>query len=148
VIRGLALAVALAALAVALAALPAVAAPPVSDRDRDVELRAPAEVSAVAGAVAVVSLTLAPATGRAVSTDGPLRIELTASDGLVAPRRRYARRDAVDPAADAPRFELKVRAVTAGDHRLHIAARFWLCGKATCKPVRAEQTVIVKVSAR
>jgi hypothetical protein len=131
---------ALASLAVLLAT-PAAAAP-----DPGVELRAPDEVAAVAGQPVVVSLTLVPATGKSVSTDGPVLVELTLPDGLTASRRRYARRDAADPAAEAPRFELKLRAVAPGEHALRVAVRLWLCGKKVCRPVHAERAVVVRVA--
>jgi hypothetical protein len=121
------------------AATPAAAAP-------GIELRAPDEVAAVAGAPVVVSLTVVPPAGRTVSSDGPVLVELALPDGLSATRRRYARRDAADPAADAPRFELKLRAVTAGEHAVRVAVRAWLCGKKVCRPVRAERVVVVTVA--
>lgn len=129
-------AVVIAALAVA---TPVAAAP-------TIELRAPDEVAAVAGAPVVVSLTVAPPAGRTVSSDGPVLVALTLPAGLSASRRRYARRDAADPAADAPRFDLKLRAVTPGEHAVRVTVRAWLCGPKVCRPVRAERTVVVKVA--
>ena len=124
-----------------LMAAPAAAAPPT------VELRAPEAIDVAAGATGMVSLTVVPPSGRSISSDGPVVVELGAGDGVALPRRRYSRRDAADPAADAPRFDLRVRAVSAGEHPVAIAVRLWLCGTHTCRPVRAERTVTVRVAA-
>jgi hypothetical protein len=122
-----------------LLAMPAVAAPPT------IELRTPDEVNLVAGAAGAVSLTVVPPQGRTISADGPVRIALS-GDGLTLPRRRYARRDAADPAAEAPRFDLRVRGAAAGDHALRIEVRLWLCGARLCRPVHAARTVRVRVA--
>jgi hypothetical protein len=111
------------------------------------EVRA-GDVALAVGAAGAVSLTIAPAAGRIVSADGPVRVDVVAADdGIAVPRRRYGRRDAADPAADAPRFDLKVRALAPGDHDLAIDVRFWLCGARVCVPVRAQRTVTVHVAA-
>ncbi|MCE9574236.1 MAG: hypothetical protein K8W52_13900 [Deltaproteobacteria bacterium] len=111
------------------------------------ELRA-GDLALASGASGAVSLTIAPAAGKTVSADGPVRVDVVAVDGGVGvPRRRYTRKDAADPAADAPRFDLKVRALTAGDHDLAIDVRFWLCGARICAPVRAHRTVTIHVAA-
>ena len=128
----------LAAAAVAGAAEPAFA-------DEGFELRIAGGAEAAAGAAGAVSLTVVPAGGRTVFSDGPLRIDLTAGEGLTLPRRRYERRDAADPAAEAPRFELRFRGAAPGAHELRIAVRFWLCGQQTCRPIAAARTVIVQV---
>jgi hypothetical protein len=113
----------------------------------EVTLRVAGEVTVAVGAVAALSVTVTPAPGRTVSADGPLRLEVVAGDGLVVGRRRHGRRDAADPAADAPRFDVRVRGRAAGDHALTLAARLWLCGPRMCRPVRLERTVTVHVEA-
>jgi len=110
------------------------------------ELRA-ADASVEVGARGAVSLTIAPAAGHTVSHDGPVRVDLRTDDGLGLARTRYDRRDAADPAADAPRFDLKLEGRTAGDHVLAIDAHFWLCGRKVCEPVHAHRTVVVHVTA-
>jgi hypothetical protein len=114
--------------------------------DAAYELRA-ADATVVVGAPAAISLTIAPAAGKIVSHDGPVRVELSTDDGLALAKRRYARKDAADPAADAPRFELKLKALAAGDHAIELDVRFWLCGAKVCRPVRAKRTVVVHVAA-
>ena len=130
------------AVAVAVAVALAAAAP-----DPGYELRLPDAVDAAAGAAGAVSLTVAPSGGRTISTDGVLRVDLAAGDGLALPRRRLLRRDAADPAADAPRFDLRFKAAAVGEHPLTVDVRFWLCGKRLCRPVHATRTVTVRVAA-
>jgi len=127
------------------AAMVAALAPPAAAEDVGFELRVADHVEVAAGAAGTVSLTVVPTAGRSVSGDGPLRIELSAGDGLTLPRRRYERRDAADPAAEAPRFELRFRGAAPGRHPLRIAVRFWLCREKTCRPAGAERTVTVEV---
>jgi hypothetical protein len=110
------------------------------------ELRA-ADATVALGAQTAISFTIAPVAGRTVSHDGPVRVDLATDEGLIATRKRYARRDAADPAADAPRFDLKVKGIAAGDHTLDVDVHFWLCGARTCRPVRAQKTLIVHVAA-
>lgn len=101
------------------------------------------------GATGAVSLTIAPDDGWTISRDGPLRITLavTPSIGVSLPRRRYVRADAADARADAPRFDLRFKAVTAGDYTVGLDVRFWLCARQTCHPVRERRTVALRVVA-
>lgn len=133
------------AAAAALALLAACRAARADDPGFELRIAAPAEVAP--GEVAAVSVTLVPAAGRTVATEAPLRLALDADDALALPRRRYLRKDAADPAADAPRFDVKVRPRSAGDHRLTVAARFWLCATKTCRPVTATRAVIIHAPA-
>jgi hypothetical protein len=113
--------------------------------DAAYELKA-TDANVTVGGLASISLTIAPAAGKTVSHDGPVKVELTPDDGLSVSRRRYARKDAADPAADAPRFDLKVKALAAGDHALEVDVHFWLCGPKVCGPVHAHRTVTVHVA--
>ena len=120
------------------------AAPPAAAEDYELRVAAPASVAP--GEAATVSLTIAGTGGRTVSKDGPVRVQL-ASETLTLPRRRYDRRDAADPAADAPRFDLRLTAPTAGAHELALDVRFWLCGTRACRPIRATRTIVVDAPA-
>jgi hypothetical protein len=115
--------------------------------ERAVTLRVADELTVAVGEAAAVSLTVAPVGGRTVSSDGPLRVTATAGDGLALARRRYARRDAADPAAEAPRFDVRLRGRSEGDHALALEVRLWLCGAKLCRPVRLARTVRVHVVA-
>jgi hypothetical protein len=123
-----------------------VGARPAAADEAAYELKA-TDASIELGAQAAISLTIVPAAGRTVSHDGPVRVDLAPGDGLGVTRRRYVRRDAADPAADAPRFDLKVKGTAAGDHALEVDVRFWLCGAKVCRPVRAKRTIVVHVAA-
>ena len=114
--------------------------------DASYELKA-ADATVEVGAQAAISLTIAPAAGKIVSHDGPVLVTLGSDDGVALTRKRYTRKDAADPAADAPRFDLKVKGVSAGDHLIDVDARFWLCGPKVCRPVRAHRALVVHVSA-
>lgn len=99
------------------------------------------------GATAAVSVAIVPGPGRTISADGPVRIAAEAGDGLVLPRRRWLRRDAADPAAEAPRFDVRVKARAAGEHALALDVRFWLCQVKTCRPIAVRRDVVVRVPA-
>ena len=113
--------------------------------DAQYELRA-ADATVEVGAQASISLTIAPAAGKIVSHDGPLLVMLSSDDGVALTRKRYARKDAADPAADAPRFDLKVKAAAAGDHAIEVDVRFWLCGPKVCRPIRAHRAITLHVA--
>ncbi len=115
--------------------------------DPGYELRVTPELTIDVAASASISVTIAPGPGRTVSADGPVRLAVTAPDALGVPRRRFARKDAADPAADAPRFDVKVKAREAGDHAVALDVRFWLCGPRVCRPITVTRTVTVHVPA-
>lgn len=130
----------------ALAALAAAACGSARADDPGYELRLTGAFVIEPGASAALSVTIAPARGRSISADGPLRLEIAvAGDGVVVPRRRYLRKDAADPAADAPRFDVKLKARASGEHAVTIVARFWLCGARACRPIATRRTVTVSV---
>jgi hypothetical protein len=111
------------------------------------ELRTSGPLALAEGARGAVSVTLAPAAGRTIDTAAPLSLRLTSSpDGLELGKRRLGIGDAADPRADAPRFEVPV-AGPAGSYRLRVEARFWLCARKTCRPVRDQVEVPVEISA-
>jgi hypothetical protein len=147
--RAAAFAVALTpALALALALPLAVAACATARADQtDYEVRVASDVTIDLGANGAISVALVPANGRTISADGPVRLAITAPEGLSLPRRRYARKDAADPAADAPRFDVRVKARDPGDHAVALDVRFWLCGARVCRPIATTRTVTVHVPA-
>jgi hypothetical protein len=107
----------------------------------------PERAELTAGQSGAVSMTIAAQPGYSISRSGPLRVALSADpDALELPRRRYQRKHAADRLAEAPRFDLAVRAVRPGQHRLSIDVLFWLCRGRTCRPVRAARSVAVDVA--
>jgi hypothetical protein len=134
--------------AVAIAAALAVTACTAARADESgFELRVATELTIEQGASSAISVAIVPAAGRTISPDGPVRLAVTAPDALGLPRRRYARKDAADPAADAPRFDVRVKAREPGDHAVALDIRFWLCGSRVCRPITATRTVTVHVPA-
>lgn len=107
----------------------------------------PEQIEVAAGQGGEVSLTIAPQPGYTISRSGPLRVSLAAepAGAVELPRRRYHRAHAADRLAEAPRFDLAVRGVRPGRHRLAIDILFWLCRGRTCRPVRAERAVAIEV---
>jgi len=83
--------------------------------------------------------------GQTISKDGGLTLDIAPDAGISVRRRRLARTDAVDPDEDSPRFAIPLRTDTAGDFRLKLHLRFWLCGTKVCKPIDARRTVTVSV---
>lgn len=129
-----------AALAVLLIASPAVA-----QREPGWDLRVAERVELTAGATAPLALAIAVDRGLTVSKDAPVIIDVAPEAGVTAKKRRLGRGDAVDPEADAPRFAIALRGDAAGEHKLAIRVRFWLCGGKTCRPidVRRAATAVV-----
>ena len=83
-----------------------------------------------------LSLTVIPRAGYRLLTDGPVLVRLTGEN--VTPEHALLRRDdAVDPRAEAPRFELPLRAGQPGPARLDARCTFYLCRAARCHPVEA-----------
>jgi hypothetical protein len=115
--------------------------------DPGYELRVAPEITIELDGSAALSVAIVPASGRTVSAAGPVRVAVEAPDAIGVPRRRYARKDAADPAADAPRFDVKLRARAAGEHTVTLDVRFWLCGKRVCRPVSTSRALTVHVPA-
>lgn len=113
--------------------------------DTEYDVRVASDITIDLGANGAISVALVPATGRTISADGPVRLAVSAPEGLSLPRRRYARKDAADPAADVPRFDVRVKAREPGDHAVALDVRFWLCGSRVCRPIATTRTVTVHV---
>ncbi len=69
----------------------------------------------------------------------PLSIKLELPAGLTAEKATVGRKDAVDPRAEIPRFELPVTAVAAGAQEAKAHLKFFLCRDTIC----AQQTATV-----
>jgi hypothetical protein len=92
------------------------------------------------GERATVSLSILPRAGFRLLADGPLLVRLAGE--RVTPERALLRRDdAVDPRAEAPRFELPFRRVRvpagsgAGAATLTATLTFYICRGERCRPV-------------
>jgi hypothetical protein len=110
------------------------------------ELKTGGAVEVATGARGSASLTIAPAAGRRIDGAAPLSVRLSAPKGLKLERRRLSLADAADPRAEAPRFDLAFTAEQPGAYALTVEARFWICAKKTCRPVRDKVEIAVTVA--
>lgn len=131
---------ALAVAIVVLAALPASAQRP------GWEVRIPERVEIAAGTAGTLPIAIALDRGLVVSKDADVILDLKAPTAVTVKKRRFGRADAVDPGADAPRFDIAVKSDLAGDHAVEVRLRFWLCGARTCRPVDLRRKAIVAVT--
>lgn len=114
----------------------------------DYRIKLAPKLAAEQGKPATVSFTLAAQPGYTISRDGPLVLDLGVlpKQGLLPRRHHYRRKHAADARADSPRFDLTLSPTSAGTYRLDVTARFWVCARYTCRPVRDRRTVAVTVT--
>ncbi|MDB4964507.1 MAG: hypothetical protein JWN44_196 [Myxococcales bacterium] len=82
---------------------------------------------------AALSLSILPRPGYRILGDAPVVVRLDGSH-VDLPRRLYRREDAVDPHAEAPRFEIALKN-PAGGARIDAELTFYICRAARCRPV-------------
>jgi hypothetical protein len=80
-----------------------------------------------------------------VNREFPLRYRLQASPGLALAKGEVVRADAVDPAAENPRFEVAFTASAAGAQQVTVQMRFAICSDTWCIPQQRTVTVPVDV---
>ncbi|HEX8951657.1 MAG TPA: hypothetical protein VF945_07410 [Polyangia bacterium] len=81
----------------------------------------------------VLSLSILPRPGYRLGADTPVLLRLDGT-GVELPRKLYRRQDAVDPRAEAPRFEVPFSAASPGA-RIEAELTFYVCKAARCRPV-------------
>jgi len=111
------------------------------------DLKVPERVELVAGEAGTLPIAISVDRGLAISKDAGLVLDLAPEGAVEVRRKRLGRADAVDPDADSPRFAVALRADAAGDFRVRMHLRFWLCGQKSCRPIDARRTVAVAVAA-
>ncbi|MDB4954529.1 MAG: hypothetical protein JWO36_2098 [Myxococcales bacterium] len=111
------------------------------------ELRVPDRLEIQSGTSGSLVVSLAIDRGLAISKDAAIILDLAPEGALAVKRRRLGRADAVDPDAEAPRFQVAVHADVPGDFALKLHLRFWLCGNKSCRPIDARRTIAVSVPA-
>ena len=111
------------------------------------DLKVPERVELVAGDAGTLPIAISVDRGLAISKDAGLVLDLAPEGAVEVRRKRLGRADAVDPDADSPRFQVALRADAAGDYRVRVHLRFWLCGQKSCRPIDARRTVAVAVTA-
>ena len=92
-----------------------------------------------------LSLGVVPGPGLRLLDDGPLVVELQGT-ALTPARRTLRRSDAVDPRAEAPRFELEVRADRTGTPTLVAHLTAWVCRGRRCRPVEVTAPLALTLS--
>ena len=92
------------------------------------------------GKAVMFSVAVAPAPGLHLLEEGPLVLDLDGT-GVDPVTRRYGRKDAVDPRAETPRFEMEVRAHHDATPTLHAHLLVWVCRGTRCRPVELDQAV-------
>jgi hypothetical protein len=133
------------ALALAVAGIVVGAAGPLAHAEPEVgwDVKVADRVVVVAGTSDTLSIAIQVDRGKTISKDAGILLDLEPEGGLAVKRRRLGRADAVDPDADSPRFAVPLRTEAAGEYRLKLHLRFWLCGQKACRPVDARRTVAV-----
>jgi hypothetical protein len=80
-----------------------------------------------------------------VNREFPLKYKVEPSAGLKVDKVEWKRTDAVDPAAENPRFEIPVTAVAKGAQVVSVQMRFAICSDAWCVPQTKTVTVPIEV---
>jgi hypothetical protein len=134
------------ALAAALLAATAVRAAPEAPKDGyRLETVAPAQALKV-GESGKVVLAIHPEAPWHVDPRAPLSIKLEPSAGLTAPKPSLSRKDALDPKAEVPRFEIPLTAAAAGAQEAKAHLKFFLCRETICE--QRVRTVAIPVTVK
>lgn len=80
-----------------------------------------------------LSLSILPRPGYRLGADTPVLVRLDGT-AVELPRKLFRRQDAVDPRAEAPRFEVPFHATATGA-RIDAELTFYICKAARCRPV-------------
>ena len=128
------------ALVLALAAAPAVrAADPTADaaaRSYRIETDGTTRELKAGGAGTLV-LAIVPIEKTHVHPQAPLKIALESTKGLALAKTQLGHKDAVDPKAEGPRFEIPFTASSAGRQEARAKVDFFICSDQWCvKQVR------------
>ncbi len=81
-----------------------------------------------------------------VHPQAPLKITLEGSPGLKLDKAQLGHKDAVDPAAEAPRFEVLFTATGAGKQEAKAKLDFFICSDQWC--VKQVKDVVLQVTVR
>ena len=80
-----------------------------------------------------------------VNREFPLKYKVEPSAGLKVDKVEWKRTDAVDPAAENPRFEIPVTAAARGGQQVAVQMRFAICSDAWCVPQTRTVTIPIEV---
>jgi hypothetical protein len=128
------------------AAAPARAADPADEAARSYRIDTAGTTTQVAaGGKGTFVVAIVPAEKIHVHPDAPLRI-VVEGRGLELEKRTLGHRDAVDPKAAGPRFEVPFVAPAAGAHEIAAKLQFFVCSDKWC--VKQARDVTVAVTAK
>jgi hypothetical protein len=80
-----------------------------------------------------------------VDPRAPLKVTLTATEGLRLEKEKLGQKDAVDPKAEMPRFEVPFLAREKGKQEARAKLDFFLCSDQWCVKQTREVSVAVDV---
>jgi hypothetical protein len=80
-----------------------------------------------------LSLSILPRPGYRLGVETPVLVRVESS-GVELSRKLYRRQDAVDPRAEAPRFEIAFAHATPSA-RIDAELTFYICKAARCRPI-------------
>jgi len=80
-----------------------------------------------------------------VNREFPLKYKVETSAGLKVDKVEWKRSDAIDPAAENPRFEIPVTAAARGPQQVSVQMRFAICSDAWCVPQTKTVTIPIEV---
>jgi hypothetical protein len=80
-----------------------------------------------------------------VNREFPLKYKVETTAGLRVDKAEWKRGDAVDPAAENPRFEIPVTGAARGAQQVVVQMRFAICSDAWCVPQTKSVTVPIDV---
>jgi len=99
-----------------------------------------------AGASGKLVLFIEPVGKTHVHPKAPLKISIEATPGLKLGKAQLGHADAVDPAAEAPRFEVPFAATAAGAQQAKAKLDFYICSDQWC--VRQVKDVVLAVNVK
>lgn len=98
-----------------------------------------------AGAGGVLVITIVPLNGTHVHPQAPLKIALQATPGLSLSRSQLGHKDAVQPKAEGPRFEVPFTAARAGKEEARARVDFFICSDKWCVKQTRDLSLPVEV---
>ncbi len=81
-----------------------------------------------------------------VHPQAPLKVRFSAPAGLKVERSELSRKDAVDPRADAPRFETAFVATAPGAREVQASVDFFICSDTAC--VKQVKSVLIPIDVK
>jgi hypothetical protein len=97
------------------------------------------------GASGKLVLTIVPLNGTHVHPAAPLKIALSGTPGLKLSKDLLEHKDAVDPKAEGPRFEVPFTVSQAGAQEARAKVDFFICSDQWCVKQSRDVTVPVDV---